>query len=124
LDQITGIAGADVIHGSVRKRFLIKSKSEPSSLTVVFYSSPAEALPVGAGDRETDRAPACIAKAARHVADPHFSPFQVAKRMDDQHLKVARDSIAASLRVLKDNPKPDTFAGRKTQEALPNIDKA
>ena len=46
------------------------------------------------------------------------------KKWDDQHLKVARDSIAASRKALKDNPKPDTFAGRKTQETLPKIDKA
>ncbi len=55
---------------------------------------------------------------------PSFRFFRLPnglKERDDAHLKVARDSVQAAREVLKTNPPPDTFAGRKTQEAFPKF---
>ena len=43
----------------------------------------------------------------------------VSKNLDDQQLEETRAAINEGRRLLADNPRPDTFAGRKTQEPFP-----
>jgi hypothetical protein len=40
-----------------------------------------------------------------------------------EQIKATLELTRQSAQVLKDNPKPDTFAGRKTQEPFPFEDK-
>ena len=42
-----------------------------------------------------------------------------AQRLQEVHMENAWTAIAAARRALKDNPMPDTFMGRKTQEPFP-----
>ncbi len=41
------------------------------------------------------------------------------KNMEEQHFEQAWAAIKEARRTLADNPLPDTFAGRKTQEPFP-----
>jgi len=53
---------------------------------------------------------------------PSFRIFRLSnhsKEGDEARMKIARDSVQAAREVLKTNPSPDNFAGRKTQEAFP-----
>ncbi len=49
-------------------------------------------------------------------------PSNGQREQDDRHIKIMRDEMSAARRVLADNPKPDSFAGRKTQEPFPQED--
>ena len=49
-------------------------------------------------------------------------PSNRQREQDDRHIKMMRDEMNAARRVLADNPKPDAFAGRKTQEPFPQED--
>ena len=42
---------------------------------------------------------------------------------DELCAALARETLKHSLEVLRDNPTPDTFAGRKTQEPFPHLEK-
>ena len=42
--------------------------------------------------------------------------FKTSKNSDDQQLEETWAAINEARRLLADNPRPDTFAGRKTQE--------
>lgn len=42
---------------------------------------------------------------------------------DELCAALAREALKHSLEVLRDNPTPDTFAGRKTQEPFPHLEK-
>ena len=48
-----------------------------------------------------------------------FRIFRGSSDFDEKHLEQTRRMIAESCGLLQDNPIPDTFAGRKTQEPFP-----
>ena len=48
-----------------------------------------------------------------------FRIFHTHRDSDLEQIEQTRDLIAHSLGVLRNNPAPDTFAGRKTQEPFP-----
>jgi len=50
---------------------------------------------------------------------PTSSLFRFIEKQDAEHLRHVREVIARSRELLKKNPAPDTFAGRKTQEPFP-----
>jgi hypothetical protein len=57
-------------------------------------------------------------------------PFRIYRRsssertLEDKHLEQARQAVALGRAVLNNNPTPDTFAGRKTQEPFPKEDES
>lgn len=46
-------------------------------------------------------------------------PSNTIKNMEEKHFELAWAAINEARRTLDDNPVPDTFAGRKTQEPFP-----
>ncbi len=47
-------------------------------------------------------------------------PSNTIKNMEEKHFELAWAAINEARRTLDDNPVPDTFAGRKTQEPFPS----
>ena len=56
---------------------------------------------------------------------PRLRIFRPSNRFNDMEAKqvaLARAAIAEARQMLADDPRPDTFAGRKTQEPFPHED--
>lgn len=53
-----------------------------------------------------------------------WTPFRIFRIQDinTNHVEQLREVIAQSQKLLGDNPTPDTFVGRKTQEPFPAED--
>jgi len=51
-----------------------------------------------------------------------FRVSDAANERDGGYVERARSTLAAATKVLQDNPSPNTFAGRKTQEPFPTED--
>lgn len=79
---------------------------------------------MGAGDRETRCAPACISKGAGMAHNPFriFRASSAVKQQDAAHIRQAQTAMAEAREALKQAPPVDTFAGRKTQEPFPKGD--
>ena len=45
---------------------------------------------------------------------------KIIKGQEEKHVELVRAAIVEARRTLADNPCPDTFLGRKTQEPFPN----
>ncbi|RXH41621.1 hypothetical protein [Bradyrhizobium zhanjiangense] len=61
------------------------------------------------------------------MADPRgiFCLFRLSnlqKESQDKHARMMREHVEAAREVLRSNPRPDTFLGRKTHEPFPQDD--
>lgn len=52
---------------------------------------------------------------------PFFRPPQL---LHDAEIQLARQAVSDGARTLRENPVPDMFLGRKTQEPFPEEDQA